>query len=138
MYAFVSLSLTGSNGYPLLYVTNNSSNTQREPVHAYPCLWFDWVSAFGLTGYFMEFEDANFSLHQQILLRTHSFTPRRQSGHYRFCKACFHRRHRRIDIQSSSPEQVVPSALSSLHMMVRKGKTEKEIHIKIIYSSAIR
>lgn len=77
MYALVSLSLTGSNGYPHFYVTNNSGTTQRELVHAYLCLWFDWVLAFG---YFMEFEDANFSFHQQILLRTHSSTPRWQLG----------------------------------------------------------
>lgn len=86
----------------------------------------DWVSAFGLTGYFMEFKDVNFSFHQQILLRTHSSTPRWQSGYYCSRKACFHKWHRRIAIQSSSPEQVVPSALSSLHMMVRKGKTGKK------------
>lgn len=55
MYAFVSLSLTGSNEYPRFYITNNSSNTQREPVHAYLCLWFDWVSAFG---YFREFKES--------------------------------------------------------------------------------
>lgn len=136
MYALVSLPLTGSNEYPRFYVTNNSSNTQREPVHTYPCLSFDWVSAFG---YFMEFQDANFSLHQQILLRTHSSTLRWRSGHYCSCKAGFHRWHRRNAIQSSSPEYMVPSALSSLHIMARNGKTEKKIHTKInSYSSAIR